>query len=63
MKVGDKVAGTYTDNLGMPAKLRSDSIGGGNVVYISYDENGFENLLEFMDENGYRRTNKDGGFL
>ena len=63
VKVGDKVAGTYTDNLGMPAKLRSDSIGGGNVVYISYDENGFENLLEFMDENGYRRTNKDGAYM
>lgn len=63
VKVGDKVAGTFTDNLGMPAKLRSDSIGGGNVVYISYDENGFENLLEFMDENGYRRTNKDGAYM
>lgn len=63
VKVGDKVAGTFTDNLGMPAKLRSDSIGGGNVVYISYDENGFENLLEFMDENGYRRTNKDGVYM
>ena len=63
VKVGDKVAGTFTDNLGMPAKLRSDSIGGGNVVYISYDENGFESLLEFMDENGYRRTNKDGAYM
>ena len=63
VKVGDKVAGTFTDAWGMPAKLRSDSIGGGNIVYISYDKNGFESLLEFMDENGYRQTNKDGAYM
>ena len=63
IKIGLKTAGTFTDAWGMPAKLRSDSIGGGNVVYISYDKNGFESLLEFMDKDGFRQTNKDGAYM
>lgn len=62
-KIGSKTAGTFTDAWGMPARLRSDSTGGGNVVYISYDKNGFESLLEFMDKDGFRQTNKDGAYM
>lgn len=61
VKLGNRVAGTFTDAWGMPAKLRKN--GGAQVVYVSYDENGFECLHEFYDEQGYRQKNKDGSYM
>lgn len=61
VKIGNRVAGTFTDAWGMPAKLRKS--GGAQVVYVSYDENGFENLHEFYDEEGYRQKNRDGAYM
>lgn len=61
VKIGPRTAGTFTDAWGMPAKLRK--AGGAQVVYISYDENGFENLHEFYDEQGFRQKNSDGAYM
>ena len=61
VKIGNRVAGTFTDAWGMPARLRQDSCA--QVVFVSYDENGFESLHEFYDEQGYRQKNKDGAYM
>ncbi len=61
VKIGNRVAGTFTDAWGMPAKLRQDSCA--QVVFVSYDKNGFESLHEFYDEQGYRQKNKDGAYM
>lgn len=55
----NKVAGSYTDEYGLPIKLRKD---GYNYLHITYDHRGFEVLYEFMDENGYLGKNKDGAY-
>lgn len=61
VKIGNRVAGTFTDAWGMPAKLRKT--GGAQVVYVSYDKNGFESLHEFYDEDGFRQKNRDGAYM
>ena len=61
VKIGSRVAGTFTDAWGMPARLRKS--GGSQVVYVSYDKNGFESLHEFYDEDGFRQKNKDGAYM
>ena len=61
VKIGDRVAGTFTDAWGMPAKLRQE--GSAQVVYITYDDNGFECLHEYYDELGYRQKDKDEAYI
>lgn len=61
VKAGKRTAGFFTDAYGRPAKLRKE--GQAQVVYVSYDKNGFANLLEYYDFNGYRQPNKDGAYM
>ena len=61
VKIGSRVAGTFTDAWGMPARLRKT--GGAQVVYVSYDKNGYESLHEFYDEDGFRQKNRDGAYM
>ena len=61
VKIGNRVAGTFTDAWGMPARLRKQ--GGAQVVYITYDKNGFECLQEYYDEKGFRQPNQDGAYM
>ena len=54
-----KVLGTYTDDFGFPIILR-DSL----YFYLltTYDERGYEVLMEFYDDHGYPIPNKDGAY-
>ena len=61
VKIGNRTAGTFTDAWGTPAKLRKN--GEAEVVYISYDSNGFESLHEFYDELGFRQKNRDEAYM
>ncbi|MBR4925107.1 MAG: hypothetical protein IKZ61_05060 [Prevotella sp.] len=59
--IGKRMAGTYADAWGMPAKLRK--AGSAQVVYITFDENGFEKKHEYYDELGFRQKNEDGAYM
>lgn len=59
----NKYTGCFTDSWGMPIKLRADSVGAANVVQITRNADGYETLLEFFDEQGFRQKNKDGAYM
>lgn len=59
----NKYTGCFSDSWGMPIKLRTDSTGAANVVQITRNADGYETLLEFFDEKGFRQKNKDGAYM
>lgn len=62
--VGNKqFVGSYKDNYGHPAEMRSDTTGTytyGTLVILTEDEWGNDSVIEFMDAKGARKLNADG---
>ena len=61
-----KYSGSYTDALGLPIYMRTDSLGNhekhANFVQVTRDQWGYDSLLVFVDEKGYAKPNKDGAY-
>ena len=52
-----QVVGHFVNKSGYPQKQRQDEA---DYVQISYDERGFEKLIEYRDSNGQRVSGRDG---
>ena len=51
----------YTDSYGYPADMNEDDrFTYGSVVYITYDKQGCDSIIDFLDGEGYRKTNTNG---
>ena len=51
----------YTDSYGYPADMNEDErFTYGSVVYITYDKHGCDSIIDFLDGEGYRKTNTNG---
>ena len=52
---------TYTDSYGYPADMNEDErFTYGSVVYITYDRNGCDSIIDYLDGEGYRKPNTNG---
>lgn len=52
---------TYLDSWGLPADMNEDdSYTYGSVVYITYDKNGCDAIVDYLDGEGYRKSNTNG---
>lgn len=52
---------TYTDSWGYPADMNeNDRYTYGSVVYITYDKNGYDAIIDYLDGEGYRKPNTNG---
>lgn len=51
----------YTDSYGYPADMNeSNRYTYGSVVYITYDKNGYDAVIDYLDGEGYRKPNTNG---
>ncbi|MBR5082188.1 MAG: hypothetical protein IKX35_07100 [Bacteroidales bacterium] len=51
----------YTDSYGYPADMNEDyRFTYGSVVYITYDKQGFDSIIDYLDGEGYRKPNTNG---
>ena len=51
----------YTDSYGYPADMNEDyRFTYGSVVYITYDKQGYDSIIDYLDGDGYRKTNTNG---
>ena len=56
-----RVTGSYNDAWGRPADMREDSTTTyGSVVCITYDRNGCDSIIDFLDGQGLRKKNNNG---
>ena len=67
-KIADRqYMGSYTDKWGLPIYLRTDESGGhdncASRVIITRDENGYDGLIAFVDDNGNPQKNDDGAYM
>lgn len=52
---------TYLDSWGLPADMNEDdSYTYGSVVYVTYDKNGCDAIIDYLDGEGYRKSNTNG---
>lgn len=52
---------TYLDSWGLPADMNEDdSYTYGSVVYVTYDKNGCDAIVDYLDGEGYRKSNTNG---
>lgn len=52
---------TYMDAWGFPADMNEDEdYTYGSVIYITYDRNGCDSIIDFLDGAGYRKPNTNG---
>ena len=52
---------TYIDSWGLPADMNEDdSYTYGSVVYVTYDKNGCDAIIDYLDGEGYRKSNTNG---
>ena len=52
---------TYLDSWGLPADMNeNDSYTYGSVVYVTYDKNGCDSIIDYLDGEGYRKSNTSG---
>lgn len=52
---------TYLDSWGLPADMNEDdSYTYGSVVYITYDKNGCDAIVDYLDGEGYSKSNTNG---
>ncbi len=52
---------SYLDAWGYPADMNETVENTyGSVVYITYDANGYDSVIDYLDGEGYRKTNTDG---
>ena len=54
-----KIIGSYVDEQGLPLTLLKD---GYRFVQITYDDNGYDMLVEYFDWDGNPSTNSDGAY-
>jgi len=55
------VTASYNDSWGLPADMNENhSSVYGSVVYITYDANGCDSIIDYLDGNGYRKYNTNG---
>ena len=56
-----RMIGSYNDAWGKPADMREDSTSTyGSVVCITYDNNGCDSIIDFLDGQGFRKYNNNG---
>lgn len=52
---------TYTDAWGYPADMNEDEdYTYGSVIYITYDRNGCDSIIDYLDGAGFRKPNTNG---
>lgn len=55
------VTGSYNDSWGKPVDFNEkEGCTYGSVVYITYDKNGCDSIIDFLDGQGLRKTNTNG---
>ena len=56
-----RMTGSYNDAWGKPADMREDSTTTyGSVVCITYDRNGCDSIIDYLDGQGLRKYNNNG---
>lgn len=59
--INGTIIGSYNDAWGRPADMREDVNNYyGSVVGITYDRNGYDSIIDYLDGCGYRKHNNDG---
>ena len=56
-----RVTGSYNDAWGKPADMREDTLNTyGSVVCITFDRNGCDSIVDYLDGQGLRKLNNNG---